>query len=97
MKLTAARWNEIHDEKGYCIATVTSSPDMEKHQQKIIAAFNNTYGKGINPEGVERMYKILEGINAFLKLTPRVTLERETPLHKEIEEALTSANYKHEK
>lgn len=60
MNLVASNWNGIKDENGDIIATVTSSPDMEKFQQKIISAVNNTYGKGINPEGVEKMRQVLE-------------------------------------
>jgi hypothetical protein len=67
MKLTAARWNKLDDENGDQIAEITSSPDMEKHQQKIIKAVNNTYGKGINPESVEPTQQALKDNHSDLK------------------------------
>lgn len=37
-------------------------------EEKFITAYNNTYGKGINPEGVEKMKKALYEAITRLKL-----------------------------
>lgn len=55
----------------------------------IISAVNNTYGKGINPEAVEKMYETLKLVETELsKSTSRATVFALTCL---IQEALTTA------
>jgi hypothetical protein len=54
-----------------------------------ITAWNETYGKGINPESVPRMYEVLTQVSAYLAATPEWQA-----LRKSVKEVLTASKLK---
>jgi hypothetical protein len=90
--MTKGEWKELNgfisdsDDNLICQFFDRFEDDMELalfNRPAIISAVNNTYGKGINPESVENLYKLLE--KELEKYGP------DTDGRYVIEEALTAA------
>ena len=74
-KMTKGEWvvdnvdDIINNGDGLPNPSIEFSRNIVANGYAICSAINNTYGKGINPEKVEILYKALEASCIFLEMT----------------------------